>query len=211
MIDSLDFNITIQHLKSRLNDELPGLEAQKKMAPSKRNKGLDSYCLENSRASAVLILLFPNDATPHTAFIKRPDYNGPHSGQISLPGGKFEEFDQTLQDTAIRETFEEIGINPSDIITIGKLSQLYIPHSNYLVTPYVGYCQAKPDFIPDNYEVDRIITTSVGHLIDENNRKEFIFRNNQNEDIIAPYFDLHGEKLWGATAMIIAEFLELIK
>lgn len=211
MINQIDFNTALKQLKTRLKDQLPGHIAQVKMAPSKREKGLDCYDIENSRASAVLILIYPDNNELHTVFIKRPDYNGPHSGQISLPGGKYEDFDSTLQDTALRETFEEVGINPITVTTIGQLSQLYIPHSNYLVTPYVGYCTEYPNFIPDTYEVDRIITTSIAHLLERKNRKEFIFRNSRNEDIIAPYFDLHGEKLWGATAMIMSEFLEVLK
>lgn len=211
MINKDNFYTIISNLSEALCNNYSCIEAQHTMSPNNRYKGHENNSIETSKPSAVLILIYPNKETIYTVFIKRPTYNGPHSNQISLPGGKQELTDENLEETALRETNEEVGVPISDITVIGKISPLYIPHSNYLVTPFIGYCQSAPLFIPDKKEVKSIIQVSINHLFDEANRDEFVLTRNGFEDIIAPYYDLEGEKLWGATAMIMSEFMTLFK
>src|ERR1019366_5359636 len=157
----------IEQLKIRLQQPLPGEDVQYLMAPISRlkNKYLspENY---NPKKSAVLILLFPHHELIKTVFIERPIYNGVHSGQVAFPGGKFEDADKDLQQTALRETYEEIGVDPDKIKIIGQLTDVYINPSNFLVSPFVGYINEHPDFIVNAREVQKII---VYNLFDLNN------------------------------------------
>lgn len=204
-----NFETSISKLSSSLRNNFSCPEAHNKMTPPNRYRGVESNSIETSKPSAVMILLYPLDGIMQTIFIKRPTYNGPHSNQVSLPGGKFEITDIDLQTTALRETYEEIGVAPEAIEVIGKLTPLYIPHSNYLVIPFIGYSLIRPSFIPDKIEVESLIEIPIEHLADETKKETFILKREGFEDIEAPFFNLAGEKLWGATAMIIAEFMEL--
>jgi 8-oxo-dGTP pyrophosphatase MutT (NUDIX family) len=145
-----------------------------------------------------------------TVFIKRTEYKGVHSGQISLPGGLYKHSDEDLKYTALREANEETGIEIKDVNMLGKLTSLYIPVSNIQVFPYVGVSKRRPVFKPDPFEVKYIIETPLSHLLDSENQKHKIMQIGENE-IEIPYFDMHGDHLWGATAMIMSEFLEVVK
>jgi 8-oxo-dGTP pyrophosphatase MutT (NUDIX family) len=154
-----------------------------------------------------MLLLYPEEDQWFFILIKRPDYQGVHSGQVSLPGGKFEEEDLEFIRTAIRETYEEIGVNPNEIEVVGALSRIYIPPSNFLVYPFIGYCEQKPSFVIDQ-EVERVITVPVDLLRNENivHHGKFLAGGNLGFEIKAPYFALDNEKVWGATACILSEF-----
>ncbi|HOK98021.1 MAG TPA: CoA pyrophosphatase [Bacteroidales bacterium] len=160
--------------------------------------------------AAVLLLLYPIDDQPYFVLIKRtPDDLSPHGGQVSLPGGKFESSDITYLNTALRETSEEIGIPVNTIYTVGSLSSLIIPVSGYRVYPFVGYLNNKPVWSPNSSEVSYIIEVSIKELIQPENvhYETIIFEGNEHS---IPYFKLVGEKVWGATAMILAEFKAII-
>jgi 8-oxo-dGTP pyrophosphatase MutT (NUDIX family) len=144
-------------------------------------------------------------------FILRPTYDGAHSGQVSLPGGKFEPDDRDLLDTARRETQEEIGVEGNKIKLIGSLSEMYIVVSNFKVLPVVGYLDHKPAFIPEIKEVARIIHSPLDHILDQQRRKEKDIIVGNNYKIRSPYFDIDGEVIWGATAMILSELVTLIQ
>ncbi|OFX19321.1 MAG: hypothetical protein A2041_03240 [Bacteroidetes bacterium GWA2_31_9b] len=194
-------------LKKQLQKELPGLTAQLKMAPSIRPIS-DS---EISRINAaVLILLYIKEEKINLAFIKRSEYDGPHSGQISLPGGKYKESDKTFIHTAIRESEEEIGINSDDIEILGQLTPLQIPISKYYVQPVIGRYKIEPIFTPDKLEVDYVIEINLDDLSNIENCKteQFNFKHLQFE---APVYKCNNHIIWGATAMILSEFLEVIK
>jgi 8-oxo-dGTP pyrophosphatase MutT (NUDIX family) len=140
-------------------------------------------------------------------FMKRNEYDGPHSAQVSFPGGAREEKDLSLEWTALRETREELGIT-DHIEILGSLTGLYIPVSNFRVKPYVGWITDKPAFNPDPSEVQYLIEASLNDLLDPAIRdSETIFRHGKT--IEAPYFRVGEEKIWGATAMILSEFLQL--
>ncbi|GGF30567.1 NUDIX hydrolase [Echinicola rosea] len=198
----------IHKLEEKVKRPLPGKEGQVKMAPQPLdNARFAQHDLTYAREGAVLILLYPNGNDCWIPFIKRPEYDGAHGGQISLPGGKKEEADTNLQETALRETEEEIGVPAQDVQVIGKLSQLYIPPSNFLVTPYIGFVEQMPTFIPDPREVSRVIQCDFKTLLDHNARKETTIQARNNTKIHAPYFDIDAEVVWGATAMILSELM----
>ena len=210
MFSNINFDDFIEDLKTELQNELPGFDAQKTMSPSIREDLMGNTAPNsNTRQSAVLILLFPNGNSIDTLLIKRPVYDGPHSGQVSFPGGKFDEADSDIQATALRETFEEVGVSPSDISIIGQLTQLYIPVSNMMVHPFVGVIDFKPLFKPDVKEVERIISAPINQLVNPKNRSIKVIPSHQKL-ITAPYFNISKEFVWGATAMILAEFVEII-
>lgn len=211
MFSNIAFEDFVEDLKIELEKDLPGFDVQKTMSPSIREDLMGNTAPNsNTRQSAVLILLFPNGNDTNTLLIKRPVYNGPHSGQISFPGGKFDETDADIKTTALRETFEEVGVKPSEIAIIGQLTQLYIPISNMMVHPFVGVVNFKPEFKPNIKEVERIISTPINQLVNPKNRSIKVIMSHQKL-ITAPFFNISKEFVWGATAMILAEFVEIIK
>lgn len=191
--------------KEALSSNLPGAQAQLRMAPTFR--GTFHHDADPARA-AVLLLMYPSEKGPTSlVFIKRNEYDGPHSAQISFPGGAWEEGDGPIQNTAIRETREELGID-EDIEILGSLTELHIPVSNFLVSPFVGCIDHTPVFHPDDSEVQFVIETTLEELLDPGNQyTETIFRHGQS--IGAPFYRIGEEKIWGATAMMLSEFLQL--
>jgi len=198
----------LDQIKNNLKQPLPGESAQLRMAPSHRGDLLKSNGVTDARNSAVLISLFPTSNGLSTLFIKRATYNGVHSGQISFPGGKTDEGDESLIQTALRETEEEVGIDPSKIEVLGTLTPLFIPVSNMLVLPVIGLLDYEPEIHPNLQEVDYTITVPICHLKNPTNQliKTLEIR---NYSITAPYFCCNNEEIWGATAMIISEFIEM--
>jgi len=160
--------------------------------------------------SSVLILIYPDKDILKTVFILRQTYDGVHSGQVSFPGGRKEDSDDSLIDTALRESNEEVNIDPEKVQVLGVLSEMYIPPSNYLVLPVVGYQDSPPDFIPEKSEVAEIIETNLSFLFDQNLVKETLL-DVRGYKIQAPYYDVDGHIVWGATAMILSELKEVIE
>lgn len=204
------FRPFIDQLKIRLQQPLPGEDIQFAMAPLARER-IREIPKENyhPRKSAVLILLFPANNSIHTVLIERPVYEGVHSGQIAFPGGRFEDGDVDLGQTALRETFEEIGVQPQGIEILGRLTDLYISPSNFLVSPFIGYTATIPDFIPDAREVQSIIITdlfSMGSM--EKGAKTIT--HSSGFKIKTPYYEIEGFTVWGATAMMISELNAVI-
>lgn len=142
--------------------------------------------------------------------MKRPEYEGSHSGQISLPGGKIEINDTSLAHTALRETNEELGISEENIQILGNLTSLKIQVSGFEVNPFVGFLKVKPLWKPDPNEVKYLIETPVNTLLDPSTTM-VENRNLHNKNIDVPFFYIRNEKIWGATAMILSEFVEIIK
>lgn len=157
--------------------------------------------------AAVMALFYPAGRRSQLVFIKRNAYDGPHSAQISFPGGARENGDPSLQHTAIRETREELGIN-GKMEVLGSLTPLYIPVSNFMVYPFVGCLFDAPVFNPDPSEVQYVVEASLEALLDPINRgSETLFHHEM--PIEAPYYRVGKEKIWGATAMILSELLQL--
>jgi 8-oxo-dGTP pyrophosphatase MutT (NUDIX family) len=200
-----------ERLKAALASDLPGSNSHLKMASQVRRGGMKfKYDPSSAVPSSVLILLFPGDDSLHTVFILRQTYNGVHSGQVSFPGGRKEPEDRDLVATALREAAEEVNIDPSKVEVLGTLSEMYIPPSNFLVLPVVGYSDSKPDFSPDETEVAEIIETDLEFLFNENKKKETTL-NVRGTVIDTPYYDVKSKVIWGATAMILSELEDIIK
>lgn len=165
-----------------------------------------------SRKSAVLALLYPKFGKLHTVLMLRNVYNGTHSGQVSFPGGKYEDQDDSLWHTALREANEEVGVAPSDIIPIGALTDVYIPPSRFLVTPYLAYSKQAPTFIADPTEVQKIIETPVSVFLDSQMIKHKKIKIASSDiHMKIKYYDVEGETVWGATAMMLSELAEILK
>ena len=164
----------------------------------------------DARAASVLICLYQKRGSKDYYFslIKRPSVRGDkHSGQISLPGGRYEEDDISFQACALRETEEEIGVPRDKVQVIGQLSDLYVFASNFIVYPYVGLLDEYVTFIPDQREVERIIEVPVSYLIDAKTIKYTDLHLREGTLRNVPYYDIDNEIVWGATAMILSEFV----
>ena len=200
----------VERLERRLGDELPGQAAQLRMAPIGREQYLAAP--ENANIACVLVLLFHKNKDWHVALIERTrlNPNDPHSGQISLPGGRMEITDDTHEDCALREVQEEIGINPEEVGILGGLSSLYVPVSNFNIFPFVGFTTNEPSFEPQPSEVQRVIEAPLDIFQGEKYVKSMnmIVRDIEMKNV--PYFDVQKEILWGATAMIMSEFSEIM-
>ncbi len=185
---------------------MPGVASQIKMIPVARSPLNLNLQFQKG---GVLILLYPYNNEPHVVFMKRVIDNTPHSGQISFPGGRYEQSDKTLQKTALRETEEELGIPVSEIEIIGCLTPVKIQVSNTEVSPFVGVAYNKPDFIPNQQEVDYLIEVNLKDLQNPANvaKKVEVIR---GIEIEIPYYNIHGNHIWGATAMILSEFLDIL-
>lgn len=191
--------------------ELPGIPAQEKMAPYLRAELMAEFEVQTYKKSAVLILLYPDgDGNARVVFTKRNVYEGVHSGQISFPGGKFEDGDINVIQTAIRETEEEIGVRLENKKVLGRLSTVKVPVSGFEIFPVVGYVNEIPTFIPDKTEVKQILEIPMESLFTMNTDID-VFPGSSAMKIKAPYYPIENEKLWGASAMITAEFLEVVR
>lgn len=200
-------------LKHALSGALPGWEAQRKMINFSRPRAEDVETIDpGANRGAVLILIYPKDGEDHVVLILRNTYDGVHSGQVGLPGGKVEKSDRDLMATALREAHEEVGILPAEVEILGGLSPVYIPPSRFLVYPYVGISEKRPDFQRDPTEVAKIIEAPVEKFLDPAYRKEkTIFVNSEKTELAIKYFDIQDQVVWGATAMIMSEFSEIVK
>lgn len=194
-------------LREELKKDLPGHEAQYRMAPGLRIRFKPTTRVKKA---AVLLLLYPHKESLCTVFIKRPDYPGIHGGQISLPGGKMEENDLDFTFTALRETEEEIGIKMKEVEILGFLSPLFIPVSNVLVSPVIGFIAEKPVFRPQPGEVEGLIETAIDEFLKPEVVQDKIKIIRLTRAIV-PYYNINGHHIWGATAMIISEFTELLR
>ena len=210
------FEKFVKKISEEIKGELPGFSAQKLMAPLGRRPPLD-YLKEGitPKKSAVLILLYPQiePFAVKTVLILRPENEGGnHAGQVSFPGGGFDESDKDLSETALREAEEEVGVDRNLVSLIGALTPLYIPVSNFMVHPFIGVMNSSPEFTLHPLEVSKVLEVDVNDFISDA-RKGSIdkFMKVLNAKMQVPCYNIEGETVWGATAMIISELEELLK
>lgn len=205
------FEKEIADIEKRLKEPLPGNPSHLKLAPEPLFEAIKLNKIpENTNRGAVLILLYEENGRLKFPVILRNVYEGEHSGQISFPGGKKENYDSDYCSTAFRETQEEIGVSEKSLCLLGALSKYYVIPSNFLIFPFVAFCNEKPVFKPDELEVQKIINVDVARDLRRENiemRKIKTSRGLAN----APGFPVEGEFIWGATAMILSEFIDVIE
>lgn len=199
----------INIIKEELKKELPGRNAQFEMVPKTKISLVERKPV-NPRRGGVLLLLYKFQEELNIAFIQRTIDGGVHSGQISFPGGKYEDSDKDLIETALRETEEEVGAEAAKINVLGQLTTTFIPASNFIVTPVVGFYQGIPKFKLNASEVAELIEIPLNKFLQEKNKviDKVDVRGEQWE---VPLFKIGDYKIWGATAMMLNEFLQLIK
>lgn len=203
----LDF---IKELQRKLQQPLPGQPAQLKMAPSSRRKYMTAP--EGVRRAGVMATLFPKNEEWHVVLIERnKNDRDSHGGQISFPGGKAEPEDGTMLKTALRETEEEVGILQKEINVLGSLSEVYIPVSNFNVYPFVGFLDFQPDYIIQEEEVFKVLEIPISHFQNEEVKQTTDIPINKYLTLKnVPYYEVENQILWGATAMMMSELVEVI-
>ena len=163
----------------------------------------------DGRVAAVLLLVFEVQNDPWFALTRRNENLSKHAGQISFPGGR-QDPGETLLETALRETQEELGIPRQQVEVLGQLNTVYIPPSDFTVHPFVGWHSKRPDWAPEPEEVAEVIESPIERLFQPDTRQTGEVRN-QDHPIIAPFYAIEGHRVWGATALILCEFIERCK
>ena len=205
----MEFNLFINQLEEKLQRPLPGHEEfLRKNGFDLVKRGKPNF--EKTKKSAVLIAFYPQENGIHLPLILRPPYDGTHGGQMAFPGGRMEDFDESYERTALREAEEEIGLKAFDVKIIGGLTEVYIPPSNYWVKPIVGVLDYKPTFFPDAREVAAIHEINWADLINPTiiKRKTIKVRGGFMD---TSGFDIQGQWIWGATALMIGELMAVLK
>jgi len=205
-----DFEELVPKIKK---SSLPGIDSQFKLAPSIRKKlGKDININErNPNIAAVLSLLFPDAmGEMQMVFMLRKTYKGVHSNQIGFPGGKVEVDDNNLEATALRETYEEIGVSSTEITVLKELTDVYIPPSNFLVKPFLGVLKRRPEYILEEKEVERLIEIPLKSILSDKYIASQVITTSYANEIEVPIFKFNEEVIWGATAMMLSEIKDLI-
>lgn len=208
----MQFEEFLRTVRSVESFQLPGAAAQFKMAPPHRRTVQNTEDLAaTARIAAVLALIVPGEKG-EAAFvlIERTGGSSVHASQFSFPGGK-QEKDETLSFTALRETEEEIGIQKEYVEIVTELTRLFIPPSNFLVTPYLGVMREKPGYRVNAQEVQAIYEIPVRELLMSSAVKEGVFNTSSGQQVTAPFYEWKSVRIWGATAMMISEVIELIR
>ncbi|MBP2833432.1 CoA pyrophosphatase [Aquimarina sp. U1-2] len=192
---------------------VPGASSHFIMVPEMRTQELNTIKIEerNPRHAAVMMLLYPKDEQTHIALILRPEYEGVHSGQIALPGGKAETYDSSFTATALRETQEEIGVMTTTVDVLKSLTKVYIPPSNFWVHPFLGWTKSRPDFVLQKEEVAKVIEVPLLELLSDHTVSTQILSTSYAQNVKVPSFKLNDYIVWGATAMMLSELKIFIK
>ena len=209
----MDFENFLSLIPKIKNLSLPGEDAHAKMAPPERAvlvRNIDWATL-NPRRAAVLMLVYPHNGSASLALIQRNEYKGVHSSQIAFPGGKIEATDPSPMHTAIRETHEEIGVKPIDLVIARAFSRVYIPPSNFEVSPFLAYVENEPIFEPDPREVAQMVSFGFDAFLSDSNVVINQMATSYSQSIGVPAFRAGDKIIWGATAMMLSELKEVVK
>jgi 8-oxo-dGTP pyrophosphatase MutT (NUDIX family) len=188
--------------------ELPGPSAQSVMAPRPRRFWVPGVIPPEARKAAGLALLYPQGVDTALLLTVRGAHLANHRGQVSLPGGAVEA-GESIEDAALREAEEEVGLSRSEVVVRLHLTPLHIPVSAYVLHPVVATAGSTPSVRPCAREVDRIVEVGLSRLADGRGLAREL-REREGATVEVPYFDLGGAKLWGATAMVVAELLAVL-
>lgn len=203
----MKLNSLISEIIQKFEQPLPGIEAHLELAPYRN--AYNNLEIQNPILASTLLLLYPSSQSVKFCLTQRQKYDGPHSNQISFPGGK-KELNETLESTALRECNEEIGISSVNIL--GKLTNVYVPPSNMLIHPFVGFISEKPQFKINKREVKKLIEVNVNELYKKNIIKVRSIRLKKNSrPTEIPFLDINNEIIWGATSVILNEFRKMLK
>lgn len=206
-----DFDAFVSHLEKRLRLPLPGAAAHEPMRATPVGNVRPKFDhVSPPKPGSVLILLYPDQGAVKFPLTLRPDYGGTHSGQVSLPGGKAEAGETYVQ-TALRECEEEIGVRKEGIRVIGRLTDFFVIPSNFIVVPVVGVIERRPAFTADATEVVRILEGDVAALAGADAVKEKEITVANRFQMLAPHFEIDGQVVWGATAMMLNEFRVVVQ
>jgi 8-oxo-dGTP pyrophosphatase MutT (NUDIX family) len=196
-------------LRERLAGTLPGLQAQLRFMPTPPRTGwTPGEFPADARLAAGLLLVYPGSDGPSIPLTVRASNLRRHAGQISLPGGATDA-GETLLQAALREAYEEIGVDPARVRILGELTPVHVLVSGFTLHPIVGITDARPEFRPAAHEVEQIIEVSIADLQDASNVRHGV-RTREGLAIEYPYFHLRGHQVWGATAMVLGEFVCLV-
>ncbi len=209
----MNFQDFLEYVPKLIEVELPASEAHYKMAPLERIIELNTAEIENKnpKKAAVMMLFYPKNGRTHLVLIVRNSYEGVHSAQIAFPGGKYEIEDLTFENTALRETHEEIGIHPKSIQIIMPFTPIYIPPSNFMVYPFLGISNEELVFAPDSNEVSKIIELPMSVFLDDNTVVNTTMTTSYAKNIDIPAFKIEEHIVWGATAMMLSELKDVFK
>jgi 8-oxo-dGTP pyrophosphatase MutT (NUDIX family) len=209
----MDFQYFLEYVPNLAEAKLPAMEAHMKMAPLERIQSLKNSVFENNnpRMAAVMMLFYPKNGMTHLALIVRNSYEGVHSGQIAFPGGKYEAEDENFSRTALRETQEEVGVNPAIIDVIKSFTEVYVPPSNFIVHPFLGICKEEICFVLDPTEVSSIIELPLSVFLNDEILIEAKMSTSYAKEVNVPAFDIEGHVVWGATAMMLSELKDVLK
>lgn len=196
------------------NIPLPAEPSQLKMSPPFREalQEQQKHLIKDAKRAGVMALFYPNtNLETNLVLILRKTYKGVHSAQVGFPGGKLEEIDVSIEAAAVRETFEEVGVPENYIEVLRKLTEVYIPPSNFFVQPFIGISRITPVFIKQDDEVEAILEIALQDFINDKNVVQKTVATSYNRDVVVPAFNLNGHVVWGATAMMLSEIKDLLK
>lgn len=205
---ALNFDESVRLIERGFTQPLPGDAAHARLAPRPRREWPDGFDRRSIRDAAALLLVFPVDARAHVVLTVRAGTLGRHGGQVSMPGGVIDP-GETREHAALREAHEEIGVNPGSVRVLGLLTPLDITVSGFRLYPVVGVSPKRPRFIPAPGEVERVLEVDLDHLANPASvASRDVLRDGRT--LTLPAFLVDGVEVWGATAMVLAEFLALL-